>query len=501
MEQRIVVREARGVDRKQLVAEAKRRVTEAFDAGGRLLSPVAGSWIHPAGFYTAIASIDGGAIAELPTLSAPAVAGAVEAVQRELPAWAERSLAERIDAVRRATLILREHRDLLVALLAWEIGKTLKTAGNDVDRCLVGVEWYLGECARMLEGRRPIGVVSNIASWNYPFSVLLMTMLVQALAGNAVIAKSPAQGGGLSLTLAVALARRAGVPLSLVGGRGRDLTEPLVGHSALAGVAFVGGRANGAAVLDRLRGTGKRYALEMEGVNAYAVTAFSDWAGLEKQIRAGFEYGKQRCTAYTRWVVERSLVPSFVETYARAASSIRVGHPLLDVAVDFGPLINAAKVDELGTRIREARALGAETLFEGTLAEDAFLPDQSRAAYLAPTLLTGLAPQLDLYQREPFGPVDVLVAVDSDDELVREANVSSGALVASVATDDVARGERLAARLMAFKTGINALRSRGDKEEAFGGRGASWHGSFVGGTNLVLAFTDGDARCEGNFGG
>ncbi|MBX3202576.1 MAG: aldehyde dehydrogenase family protein [Labilithrix sp.] len=59
------------------------------------------------------------------------------------------------------------------------------------------------------------------------------------------------------------------------------------------------------------------------------------------------------------WVVERSLVSSFVETYARAASSLRVGHPLLDVPVDLGPLINAAKVDELGTRIREARALGS----------------------------------------------------------------------------------------------------------------------------------------------
>lgn len=494
-----VVSEARGVDRKELLAEAKRRVTEAFDAKGRLLAPVAGSWVHPIGWAPAISAIDGDAIADLPTLSTDQAAAAVLAARDELPVWSARPLAERADAVRRATLILREHRDLLVKILAWEIGKTLTAAGNDVDRCLGGVEWYLAEHERLFAERTPIGVVSNIASWNYPFSVLLMTMLVQALAGNSVIAKSPAQGGGLSLGLAVALARRAGVPLSLVGGRGRDLTEPLVGHEALAGVAFVGGRTNGAAVLDRLRGSKKRYALEMEGVNAYAVTAFSDWAGLEKQIRAGFEYGKQRCTAYTRWVVERSIAPAFVDTYVRAAAAIRVGHPLLDVPVDFGPLINAAKVDELHTRIADARAAGAQVLYEGRLTEEAFLPNQSRAAYLAPLLLTNVSPNAELYRREPFGPVDILVTVDSEDALVREANVSGGALVASVATDDAGEGARIASRLAAFKTGVNKLRSRGDKEETFGGTGGSWHGAFVGGKNLVLAFTDGAEPAPGNY--
>jgi acyl-CoA reductase-like NAD-dependent aldehyde dehydrogenase len=101
--------------------------------------------------------------------------------------------------------------------------------------------------------------------------------------------------------------------------------------------------------------------------------------------------------------------------------------------------------------------------------------------------------------REPFGPVDVLVAVDSEEELIREANVSDGALVASVATDDPAYAERIASRLHAFKIGVNRLRSRGDRDEPFGGKGRSWEGAFVGGSYLIDAFTQGARRPAGNY--
>ncbi|RKG85971.1 aldehyde dehydrogenase family protein [Corallococcus terminator] len=483
----------------RLLAEARRAVPEAFDAQGRLLSPIAGRWARPPAWFNAVSPIDGSVLAELPLLGAGQVAAGVEQAAAEFAPWAARPLDDRAQAVMEAVAQLQTHRDLLVRLLAWDIGKTLPTAANDVDRCLAGIVWYLGQMGTMVDGRKPLGLVSNIASWNYPFSVLLLNVLVQTLAGNSVIAKIPTQGGGVSLTLAFALLRRAGLPVSLVGGRGRDLSEALVGHPRIAGVAFIGGRANGAEVHRRLRDSDKRYALEMEGVNAYAITHFTDWDALERQIRAGFDFGKQRCTAYTRWVVEKSLVPKFVRTYIDAVSTLRVGNPVLGAPVDFGPLIAPSKAEELRALIEEARELGTAVLYQGELAEDAFTARQERGAYLPPTLLFGIPRDSELYLREPFGPVDVLVSVDSEEELVREANVSNGALVASVATDDPELAQRIAARLHAFKVGINALRSRGDREEAFGGKGGSWAGAFVGGTHLVRAFTDGPHPMEGNW--
>ena len=107
----------------------------------------------------------------------------------------------------------------------------------------------MAEIDRMVAGRTPLhGPVSNIASWNYPMSVLMHAMLVQVLAGNAVIAKAPTDGGLVCLTLACALAAREGVPITLVSGAGAELSPALVRAPELGCVSFVGGRDTGAQV-------------------------------------------------------------------------------------------------------------------------------------------------------------------------------------------------------------------------------------------------------------
>jgi len=105
--------------------------------------------------------------------------------------------------------------------------------------------------------------------------------------------------------------------------------------------------------------------------------------------------------------------------------------------------------------------------------------------------LLGVPRNCRLYHHEPFGPVDTIVLVDRVEELVAEMNVSNGALVASVATDDPTVGLTIAGELRAFKVGVNRMRSRGDRAEAFGGIGQSWKGCFVGGEHLVRAVTVG----------
>jgi acyl-CoA reductase-like NAD-dependent aldehyde dehydrogenase len=106
-----------------------------------------------------------------------------------------------------------------------------------------------------------------------------------------------------------------------------------------------------------------------------------------------------------------------------------------------------------------------------------------------------------LYYREPFGPIDSLVVVDTLEEMVNEMNVSGGSLVASIATDDPKVALRIRREVRAFKVGVNVLRSRGDRDELFGGVGQSWKGCFVGGIHLVRASTYGpaDDKLYGNF--
>ena len=199
-------------------------------------------------------------------------------------------------------------------LLVWEIGKPWRLACADVDRCLDGVRWYVEQIERQLAigtgaQRGPLpGPVSNIASWNYPMSVQVHAELVQLLAGNAVIAKTPSQGGFHCLTLAHALMRRAGLPVTLLSGVGSQLGDALISSDGIGALAFVGGRANGR----RGRDPAGRHAAvgtssSRKGSTPGASGTSSQWDLLAAHLHKGFEYAKQRCTAYPRYVVQRRL--------------------------------------------------------------------------------------------------------------------------------------------------------------------------------------------------
>lgn len=474
---------------------------EALDHQGRAGVLLSGRWTAPSGWLPLTSPVDGRSLGQVGLVDAAGATHAVEASTERTREWMATSLAERVDTIRAGLALMRKHRDTLVGLVAWEIGKTPASAAADVDRCLDGLDWYLTHAAEMQGDREPLGVVANISSWNYPMSVLTHSAVVQALAGNGVIAKIPSLGGALTLNLAFGLMARAGVPFSLLAGAGRALSAPLVDHEQVRAVSFVGGREVGMRLAPRLRERGILYVLEMEGVNPYAIWNFSDWSTLQQQIQGSFEYGKQRCTAYTRWVVQRDLLDEFLSTYRAAAETIRVGHPLTagdDGAYPtFGPLISDRKAAELQERVAEARAGGAEVLYEGGLESTADANDSQ--AYFTPLLLTNVPRDSSLYTREPFGPIDIVVPVDSPEELIREANVSAGALVGSVASNDVAEGEAIATQVKAYKTGVNKMRSRGDKDEKFGGAGQSWEGAFVGGEWLIHAFTKGEGELAGNW--
>ncbi|MGW1000460.1 aldehyde dehydrogenase family protein [Streptomyces sp. NPDC002520] len=481
---------------------------EAF-RDDRVLNLWGATW-HPDGrTLPATTPVDGTPIAGAPRLDGATAERAVRAALDQHRAWRHVPLPERRARIAATLDALVAHRELLALLLVWEIGKPWRLALADVDRAIDGVRWYADGIEGMLAGRAPLdGPVSNIASWNYPMSVLVHAMLVQALAGNAVIAKTPTDGGVACLTLASALAAREGVPVTLVGGSGGELSRALVRAPEIGCVSFVGGRDTGAAVATAVADLGKRHILEQEGLNTWGIWDFSDWERLTAVIPKLFDYGKQRCTAYPRFVVQRSLFDSFLAAYLPAVRTVRVGHPLAVAypgdplpALDFGPLINAAKAKELTDQVAEAVDRGAVPLHRGRPDEARFLPGQDTSAYVQPVTLLGPPPSSPLHHAEPFGPVDTIVLVDTEAELLAAMNASNGALVATLSTDDPATFDRLAPQIRAFKTGHGRPRSRGDRDELFGGFGASWRGAFVGGDLLVRAVTQGPAgeRPPGNF--
>ncbi len=481
---------------------------EAFDED-RMRNLWGGQWRRVGEASQTTSCVDGSPMAGPPMLEPEEVAQALAASVADHRAWGSVPLSERRRRVRACVEDLEANRELLARLLVWEIGKPWRQALTSVDRTTSGVAWYCDTIETMLEGRRPLdGPVSNIASWNYPLSVLVHAMLVQMLAGNAVIAKAPTDGGVCALSLSAALARRAGLPVTVVSGAGAKLSPVLVRSPAIGCLAFVGGRDTGGQIASELVQTDKRHMLEQEGLNCWGVWDFSDWETLAGHIRSGFAYAKQRCTAYPRYVVQRCLFDKFLAMYLPVLASLRVGHPLAVAHpddelpdLDFGPLINAAKAADLEAKVADAIDRGGVPLYRGSLDDGGFVDGQDRSAYMAPVAILAPPRASSLHHAEPFGPVDTVVLADTEAELLAAMNASNGALVASLACDDEEQAAKLATEVLAFKVGINKPRSRGDREEAFGGRGASWKGAFVGGEHLVRAVTVGppDEQLFGNF--
>lgn len=491
-----------------ILKNLKGAAPEAFASDGRVLNLIEGEWKTPGFGRHYESAIDGRSLGRIPMLDLDAALLAVKFAKSEAGPWSKTDLDERRRRVTTCLAQLKLHRELIALLLMWEIGKPYAQALTDIDRCVSGVEWYVENIGPMLGSRTPVGLISNIASWNYPMSVLMHAVLVQVLAGNASISKTPTDGGLYALTLAHALARRAGLPVSLVSGSGGQLSDALVRNEFVDCLAFVGGKTNGGAIASSLYDENKRYMLEMEGVNTYGVWQFSDWAALAAQLKKGFDYAKQRCTAYVRFVVQRALFPQFLEMYLPVLRSLRYGNPVMVESatdplptLDFGPIINSKKVEELRVLYSDALSKGAISLYESTVSESSIFPGQDTSAYVGPAALLNIPRNSRLYHAEPFGPLDTILVVDHLEELISEMNVSNGALVSSIACDDAKIARRVASELRAFKVGINSVRSRGDREEVFGGIGQSWKGCFVGGRYLVLAVTQGAAgeKLYGNF--
>jgi delta 1-pyrroline-5-carboxylate dehydrogenase len=151
-------------------------IPEAFTSDGRVLNLIEGEGKEP-GFGRHYESpVDGRSLGRIPMIELEVARRALRFAKAEATAWAALDLDQRRRRVAECLDGLREPRELIALLLIWEIGKPYAQALTDVDRCISGVEWYVANIEGMLGGRTPGGLISNIASWNYPMSVLMQAV-------------------------------------------------------------------------------------------------------------------------------------------------------------------------------------------------------------------------------------------------------------------------------------------------------------------------------------
>ncbi len=401
--------------------------------------------------------------AAIPRTTAEQARAAISRARRIQPRWAALSARRRAEIVARAASLILRDCDRILDVIQDESGKARISAFEEVMDSARGLRVFANSAPHLLRPRRrpgaipmltktvehhrPVGVVSIITPWNYPFTLPATDAAQALLAGNAVVLKPDSQTPSAALLLAEIFAE-AGLPADLftvLPGAGSELGPVLVAETDF--VMFTGSTATGrtlaAACAQRLIG----FSGELGGKNPLLVLPDADLdAAAIGTARAAFANTGQLCISIERAYVHRSVYPEFVDRLLTATTSLKigVGHSW---EFDIGSLSSANQLATVEAHVADAVAKGATVLTGGKTR-----PDLGPFCY-EPTILTGVTADMEVYAEETFGPVLSLYQVDSIDDAISAANESRYGLNASIWSRG--HGAAVAARLRTGTVNIN----------------------------------------------
>ncbi len=389
------------------------------------------------------------------------VTTAVQAARAAQQIWATRSLRERAKVILSFHDLVLANKGELLDLIQWETGKPRRDANEELLDVTLNARYYARHLGALKDRRHPgafpllisaierhvpLGVVGIIAPWNYPLTLAVSDALPALLAGNGVVLK-PDPLTSVTALYVIDLLYQAGLPRELFGvviGDGAQLGTPLINQVDF--LMFTGstkvGRIVAAQCGERLIGS----ALELGGKNAMIIRADADIEkAAEIATRACFGNTGQLCISIERLYVHDSIEQEFLDAFIKRTRAMTY-QGSVGWGGSYGPLISPVHAARVMAFITDAREKGATIHTGGEL---------SGNATIAPTILTGVAENMNVCREETFGPVVSVSSYSSDTQAIELANDSEYGLNASVISRDKKCALAIAKQLNAGTVNIN----------------------------------------------
>jgi len=440
---------------------------------------------------------------EYPQCNEEDVLAAIDSASRAFAHWRRVPIVEKAAIMRRAAQLIRERRKEIASLLTQENGKLIAESLAEIDSAVLELEYQLGEGERQrgdagdgcradlmaYTRKEPLGVVTAIIPWNFPFNVPFRKLVPAMMAGNTALLKPASQTPGVGEAV-MQIFQDAGLPdqvLQFVTGSGSELSRALVGHPKVRAVTFTGSTEVGRQIAEMAASNFTRTQLEMGGKNPMVVLADADLdLAADAAVTAAFSCAGQWCTATSRLIVTEDIADALLDKVLDKSRQMRLGAGDADGST-MGPVCGKQQLHDVLAHIEKAREQNGQFVLGGfQMAENGL----EHGCFIAPTVIDNVTTEMDVAVQEVFGPVLAVMRVKNYEEALVLANDVPYGLSSSIFTRDLERAMHFVEHSEAGLTHVNIHSAYKEPQLCFGGYKESGFGLPEAGSTGIQFFQE-----------